>query len=112
MKDCDNCKYYHTDNENCSKCVQGVDHGGKMSDPSHWESADIVNHPSHYETGTFECIDVMCEAIGVEAVKNFCICNAFKYIYRHNRKNGIEDIKKAKWYIDKFIALVEEETKG
>ena len=42
---------------------------------------DYVNHPSHYETGKYECIDVMEETQGVEAVKNFCICNAFKWYY-------------------------------
>jgi hypothetical protein len=66
---------------------------------------DIVNHPKHYETGNFECIDVMLETQGKEAVKSFCLCNAFKYLYRHNRKNGVEDIKKAKWYIDKYLEL-------
>ena len=66
---------------------------------------DIVNHPGHYETGKFECIEVMQEALGTDAVKDFCICNAFKYLYRHKRKNGLEDIKKAKWYIDKYIEL-------
>lgn len=55
---------------------------------------DNVNHPSHYETGNFECIDVMIETQGKEAVMDFCICNAFKYIYRHNNKNGIEDVKR------------------
>ena len=70
---------------------------------------DIVNHPSHYETGTFECIEVMEETQGKEAVMDFCLCNAFKYLYRHKRKNGIEDIKKAKWYIDKYIELAERE---
>ena len=69
------------------------------------EMPDNVNHPSHYETGKFECIDVMIETQGVEAVKHFCICNAFKYLYRHNGKNGVEDIKKAKWYIDKHLEL-------
>ena len=68
---------------------------------------DNVNHPSHYETGNFECIDVMIETQGKETVMDFCICNAFKYIYRHNNKNGIEDIKKAKWYLDKYIELSE-----
>ena len=68
---------------------------------------DNVNHPSHYETGNFECIDVMIETQGKEAVMDFCVCNAFKYIYRHNNKNGIEDIKKAKWYLDKYIELSE-----
>lgn len=70
---------------------------------------DVVNHPSHYETGKFECIEVMEEALGKEAVKNFCICNAFKYLYRHKNKNGLEDIKKAKWYLDLYIKLSEGE---
>ena len=43
---------------------------------------DNVNHPAHYETGKFECIEVMLETQGVEAVLNFCQCNAFKYLYR------------------------------
>ena len=74
--------------------------------------SDVVNHPSHYETGKFQCIDVMVEALGREEVKGFCICNAFKYLYRCRRKNGLEDIKKARWYIDKFIELCEEDTNG
>lgn len=64
-----------------------------------------VNHPSYYEIGNMECIDVMIETQGIEAVKSFCICNTFKYIYRWKNKNGVEDIKKAKWYIDKYLEL-------
>ena len=68
---------------------------------------DPVNHPTHYETGKFECIDVMREVLGDSVVKDFCITNSFKYIYRNKRKNGVEDIKKAKWYIDKYLELEE-----
>lgn len=68
---------------------------------------DNVNHPKHYETGKYECIDVMIETQGIEAVKNFCICNAFKYLYRHENKNGVEDVRKAKWYLDKYLELVD-----
>ena len=73
---------------------------------------DIVNHPGHYETGKFECIEVMQEALGIDAVEDFCICNAFKYLYRHKRKNGLEDVKKAKWYIDKFLDLCSDSEEG
>lgn len=68
---------------------------------------DNINHPSHYETGKFECFDVMVEAIGVEETKGFCLCNAFKYIYRckSKHKTPVEDIKKAIWYLNKFIEL-------
>jgi hypothetical protein len=68
---------------------------------------DMVNSPGHYCTGKYECIDVMAETQGVEAVKDFCICNAFKYIYRHRNKNGTEDIKKAIWYLNKYVELTE-----
>lgn len=68
---------------------------------------DMVNHPSHYETGKFECIEVMEEALGTDAVKGFCLCNAFKYIYRCRNKNGMEDIKKADWYLKKLIEIKE-----
>lgn len=68
---------------------------------------DNVNHPAHYATGKYESIDVMVETQGTDAVKNFCICNAFKYIYRHKMKNGVEDIKKAIWYLNKYVELEE-----
>lgn len=66
---------------------------------------DNVNHPTHYETNGIECIDAMIAAQGVSAVKDFCICNAFKYIWRHKHKNGAEDIKKAVWYLTKWLEL-------
>ena len=69
--------------------------------------ASMVNHPEHYNKNGYECIDIMLATQGLEATLGFCICNAFKYIYRHNSKNGIEDIKKAKWYIDKYLDLKE-----
>ena len=68
--------------------------------------ADNVNHPAHYETCKFECIEVMIEVMGKEAVADFCLCNAFKYLYRTKRKNGVEDIEKAQWYINKYLELV------
>ena len=42
---------------------------------------DVVNHPSHYTNGSIECIDAMVSAQGVESVKEYCINNAFKYIW-------------------------------
>lgn len=65
-----------------------------------------VNHPNHYTQGDIECIDAMQAAFGEQVVMHFCVCNAFKYIWRHNNKNGMEDIAKAKWYLDKYTQLV------
>lgn len=69
---------------------------------------DNVERPEHYTDGNFGCIDVMIETQGKQAVMSFCICNAFKYIYRACRKNGIEDIMKARWYLNKYIELSKE----
>lgn len=94
--------------KNISRCINEiVQLVLPKEEPDSTSTNDNVNHPSHYETGNFECIDVMIETQGKEAVMDFCVCNAFKYIYRHNNKNGVEDIKKAKWYLDKYIELAE-----
>lgn len=65
--------------------------------------SECVNHPEHYKTGKFECIEVMKEIFGEEKVKDFCKLNAFKYLWRSDRKNGDEDLKKAKWYLDTYL---------
>lgn len=71
---------------------------------------DNVNHPEHYELGAVECIDVIIATQGIQAAQDFCICNALKYIFRHRMKNGVEDVQKAQWYINKYLEL--EERKG
>lgn len=71
--------------------------------------ADPVNRPAHYTSGGIECIDAMQAAFGDEAVKDFCLCNAFKYLWRHRQKNGVEDLKKARWYLNRLITAMEAE---
>ena len=66
---------------------------------------DMVNSPPHYANGGIECIDAMVASQGPTAVKDFCLCNAFKYIWRTKNKNGIEDIDKAIWYLNKYKEL-------
>ena len=70
---------------------------------------DMVNHPSHYTQGGIECIDALKAATisktGIEAI---CTANAIKYLWRYEEKNGIEDVKKARWYIDRLIKELEE----
>ena len=70
---------------------------------------DPVNRPAHYTSGGIECIDAMQAAFGAEAVKDFCLCNAFKYLWRHRQKNGVEDLKKARWYLNRLITAMEEQ---
>ena len=65
---------------------------------------DNVNHPSHYTQGAIECIDAIKEAtkglFGIEAV---CTGNIIKYVWRWKFKNGVEDLRKANWYLQRLI---------
>lgn len=73
------------------------------------ESFEKINHPSHYQTKNgLEAIDVM-EAFtedlkGAEAINT---SNVLKYICRWKNKNGVEDLKKAQWYLNRLIGIVE-----
>lgn len=66
---------------------------------------DVVNHPSHYTQGNIECIDAMKSAFGAAQLATYCKIAAFKYIWRCEYKNGAEDVKKAIWYLNKFLEL-------
>ncbi|MBE6745716.1 MAG: DUF3310 domain-containing protein [Ruminococcaceae bacterium] len=70
---------------------------------------DIINHPPHYTAGKVECIDALEAATesltGIEAI---CTANAIKYLWRWKHKNGVEDLKKARWYLDRLISREEE----
>ena len=70
---------------------------------------DNVNHPAHYELpGGLECFDMIVATQGIEAAQHFAIGNAIKYLFRQKRKNGLEDVRKARWYLDKYIELSEQ----
>lgn len=73
-----------------------------MSKVTEEKTVDNVNHPQHYaDSCSIECIEAMLVAFGAEATFDFCVCNAFKYLWRYKNKNGEEDIEKAKWYTNK-----------
>lgn len=72
-------------------------------------SKDNINHPNHYKTKSgLEAIDVIKafteDLKGVEAVDT---ANIIKYICRWKKKNGLEDLKKAQWYLNDLIKTVE-----
>ena len=70
---------------------------------------EMVNHPNHYQSKKgIEVIDVMEafteELTGAEAVNT---SNIIKYICRWKQKNGLEDLKKCQWYLNRLINHVE-----
>ena len=85
-----------------------------MDENSDWakvpvQATDYVNHPPHYQTSsgleTIDVIEAFTEDLtGAEATNTG---NVIKYICRWKHKNGLEDLKKARWYLDRLIRLVE-----
>lgn len=110
LSGCLDCRHFECDSEEypCSDCKHNFN---AKSENEHFspinEKLDDINHPDRYAGGRYECIDVMVDVFGVQAVKDFCKLNAFKYLWREEKKGGIEDAKKAIWYLEKFIELGE-----
>lgn len=97
-RDCFRCPY--KDYTNCETALID-DIAGELLKSEHIEPQEAaIDHPAHYQ-GEFECIDLMREIYGDEAVRHFCICNAYKYRFRAGAKQGEtaqSDIAKAEWY--------------
>jgi hypothetical protein len=68
---------------------------------------DPVNSPKHYadNDGGIECIEAIEASMSMEEFKGFLKGNVQKYVWRYAQKNGAEDLKKAKWYLERLITL-------
>lgn len=66
---------------------------------------DVVNHPKHYKKGSqgLECIESMAKAFSQDEYRGFLKLNAYKYAYRFEDKNGLEDLKKAEFYLKQLF---------
>lgn len=71
------------------------------------ESHDPVSNPSHYNQGSIETIDYIESCLSREELCGGYKFNIIKYVSREKHKNGLEDLKKAKWYLDRLIAYLE-----
>ena len=65
---------------------------------------DVINKPNHYNQGNIEVSDFI-----IDQNMNFLEGNIIKYVSRYKTKNGIEDLKKAQWYLNKLIEANENE---
>ena len=72
---------------------------------------DPVNSPDHYADSTagIECIEAIEASMSFEEFKGFLRGNCQKYLWRFTKKNGAEDLKKAKWYLERLITIQEME---
>jgi hypothetical protein len=72
---------------------------------------DPVNSPAHYADsfGSIQCIEAIEASMSLEEFKGFLKGNVQKYVWRYSKKNGAEDLKKARWYLERLIGLCEME---
>ena len=68
---------------------------------------EMVNHPPHYKEGEIECIDYLEDSLGTDGFSFYIEGNVKKYIHRWRHKGGIEDLKKAQWYLTRLIDKIE-----
>jgi len=69
---------------------------------------DPIN-PNHYKNGKVEAIDAIEAAVvNKKPTEAVCVGNVIKYLWRYEEKNGLTDVKKAKWYLERLISQMEE----
>ena len=70
-------------------------------------SGDAVDHPTHYTSGSIECIDAIKAALTHEQVVGYLRGNVLKYLWRYDRKGGADDLRKARTYLEWLIEEVD-----
>ena len=61
-----------------------------------------VDHRLHYNQGSKETIEILKDFLTEDEFKGFLKGNVLKYMHRYKFKNGMEDLNKASWYLDKL----------
>lgn len=71
---------------------------------------DMVNHPAHYTAGGIECIDAIAAALTAQKdpMAAWLTGQCLKYLWRWPLKNGLEDLQKTRFYLDRLIKLEED----
>nr|DAJ97124.1 MAG TPA: nucelotide kinase [Caudoviricetes sp.] len=73
---------------------------------------DMVNHPKHYTSGKIEVIRIMEDQLTDEEYRGYIKGQVIKYVTRERHKNGLEDLKKAAWYLNRLIQKLEREARA
>ena len=69
---------------------------------------DSIN-PDHYKSGDVECIDAIKASLDKQQFKGYLKASIIKYLWRYEKKNGLEDLQKANWFLQR---LIKEESNG
>lgn len=67
------------------------------------EKYDTVQRPAHYNQSGIECIDAIAASMTPEEFQAYLKGNVQKYLWRYRHKNGVEDCRKAQWYLDRLV---------
>jgi hypothetical protein len=78
-----------------------------LPEPTPEPEIETVNHPVHYTAGSIEVIDYLQDKMPPEMFEGFCVGNSLKYLSRYRYKGGLEDLKKAQWYLNRIIKVKE-----
>lgn len=86
-----------------------LDIPAKVETPKNVNKSERVNHPNHYQSETgLEVIDVIeAFTFNLKGIEAWDTGSVLKYVCRWKEKNGVEDLKKAKWYLEDLIEHVE-----
>ena len=84
-----------------------VDTTEKLFNNTENKQEDNVNHPSHYTFGKIEVMDYIEDKLSDVECEGYFVGNIIKYVSRFRKKNGIEDLKKAQWYLNRLIFNME-----
>jgi len=87
-----------------------VNSNGKSEslDESYLLKHDVVEHPSHYTTGGIEVLDfIKAKTKNLPGDEGYLVGNILKYACRYSYKNGVEDLKKARFYLEDLIKILE-----
>jgi len=76
----------------------------------HKQTMDMVNNPPHYNKAGIETIDAI-KAMTDKGYEYYLQGNIMKYLWRYRYKNGVEDLKKAQWYLNELIDELEDDDK-
>ena len=72
---------------------------------------DNIN-PDHYKDSEIECIDAIESSMSQEAFKGYLKGSIIKYVWRYEKKNGLEDLNKARWFLARLIQTKDKQQQG
>ncbi|HHR6572451.1 TPA: DUF3310 domain-containing protein, partial [Providencia alcalifaciens] len=98
----------------CKKCNDTLQRMGGFADlfgkGEENKMTDNVNNPAHYASGGIECIEAIKASMTREAFLGYLKGNIQKYVWRYEKKiNPVEDLKKARWYMNRLVDELENE---